>query len=116
MLLPFSLDVKIQQHQREQMAIMSFLAGLSSDFETAKSQVLSGSEISSLNEVFSRVLRTEGTPPVLLSGALVSRSHNYESGDQPVRVETREEAHKGLKLGNRILEELCAITVISQDI
>ncbi|KAL5741578.1 hypothetical protein ACOSP7_028310 [Xanthoceras sorbifolium] len=80
MLLPFSPDVKIQQRQREQMAIMSFLAGLSSDFETAKSQVLSGSEISSLNEVFSRVLRTEGTPPVLLSGALVSRSHNYEPG------------------------------------
>ncbi|KAL5810382.1 hypothetical protein ACOSQ3_027084 [Xanthoceras sorbifolium] len=49
MLLPFSPDVKIQQRQREQMAIMSFLAGLSSYFETAKSQVLSGSEISSLN-------------------------------------------------------------------
>ncbi|KAL5838389.1 hypothetical protein ACOSQ3_015558 [Xanthoceras sorbifolium] len=80
MLLPFSPDVKIQQRQREQMAIMSFLARLSSDFETAKSQVLSGSEISSLDEVFSRVLRTEGTPPVLLSGALVSRSHNYEPG------------------------------------
>lgn len=80
MLLPLSPDVKVQQRQREQMAIMSFLAGLSSDFETAKSQVLSGSEISSLQEVFSRVLRTEGTPPVQLSGALVSRNNNYEPG------------------------------------
>ena len=55
------------------MAIMSFLAGLSSDYETAKSQILVGLEISSLQDVFSRVLRTESTPPSLLTGALVSR-------------------------------------------
>ena len=81
-LMPFSPDVKVQQSQREQMAVMSFLAGLPSTFETAKSQVLSGSEISSLQEVFSRVLRTEGTPPppAQLNGALVSRSNNYEHG------------------------------------
>lgn len=48
MLLPFSPDVKVRQRQREHMAVMSFLAGLSPDFETVKSQVLSGSEISSL--------------------------------------------------------------------
>ncbi|KAL5772609.1 hypothetical protein ACOSP7_012217 [Xanthoceras sorbifolium] len=78
MLLLFSPDVKIQQRQREQMAIMSFLAGLSSDFDTAKPQALSGSKISSLHKVFSRVLRIEGTPHVSLSGALVSRSNNYE--------------------------------------
>lgn len=53
MLLPFSPDVKVQQQQREQMVVMSFLAGLSPDFETAKSQVLSSSEISSLHDVFS---------------------------------------------------------------
>lgn len=47
-LLPISPDVKVQQKQREQMAIMSFLAGLPSEFEPAKSQILSGSEISSL--------------------------------------------------------------------
>ena len=64
MLLPFSADVKVQQKQREQMAVMSFLAGLPSEFETAKSQVLASPEISSLQDVFSRVLRTEGTPPV----------------------------------------------------
>lgn len=79
MLLPFSLDVKVQQRQREQMVIMSFLVGLPSDFKTAKSQVLSGSEIPSLHDVFSRVLRIEGTTPVQLSSALVSRN-TYESG------------------------------------
>ena len=35
MLLPFSPDVKVQQ--REKMVVMSFLAGLPSEFETAKS-------------------------------------------------------------------------------
>lgn len=36
-LLLFSLDVKVQQAQQEQMAIMSFLAGLHPKFEIAKS-------------------------------------------------------------------------------
>ncbi|RVX21101.1 Retrovirus-related Pol polyprotein from transposon TNT 1-94 [Vitis vinifera] len=58
-LMPFSPDIRVQQAQREQMAVMSFLSGLPSEFETAKSQILSGSDIGSLQEVFSRVLRTE---------------------------------------------------------
>ncbi|WMV16342.1 hypothetical protein MTR67_009727 [Solanum verrucosum] len=62
MLLPFSTDIKVQQAQREQMAVMSFLAGLPTEFETAKSQILASSEITSLNDVFSWVLRTESTP------------------------------------------------------
>ena len=36
-LMPFSPDVRVQQAQREQMAVMSFLSGLPSEFETAKS-------------------------------------------------------------------------------
>ncbi|XP_062090704.1 retrovirus-related Pol polyprotein from transposon RE1 isoform X1 [Humulus lupulus] len=75
-LLPFSPDVKVQQRQREQMAIMSFLAGLSSDFDSAKSQVLSGSDVSSLQDVFSRVLRTETTPSVSLNSALVGHNNH----------------------------------------
>ena len=42
-LLPFRPDVTVQQSQREKMAVMSFLAGLPSEYETAKSQILSGS-------------------------------------------------------------------------
>ncbi|RVW70500.1 hypothetical protein CK203_056154 [Vitis vinifera] len=48
------------------MAVMSFLAGLPSEFETAKSQILSNSEIGSLQEVFNRILRTEGEEARLL--------------------------------------------------
>ncbi|KAK1378832.1 hypothetical protein POM88_025576 [Heracleum sosnowskyi] len=82
MLLPFSPDIKVQQSQREKMVIMSFLAGLPSEFEFAKSQILSGSEISSLQDAFSRVLRTESPSPHVLplSGALVSRNNNYSCG------------------------------------
>ncbi|XP_060960160.1 uncharacterized protein LOC133031000 [Cannabis sativa] len=75
-LLPFSPDVKVQQRQREQMAIMSFLAGLSSEFDSAKSQVLSSSDVSSLQDVFTRVLRTETTSSTPLNSALVSRNNS----------------------------------------
>ncbi|KAH6759971.1 hypothetical protein C2S51_016920 [Perilla frutescens var. frutescens] len=60
-LLPFSKDIKVQQAHREKMALMSFLAGLPSEFETARSQILSDSKIASLEEAFRRVLQTE--PP-----------------------------------------------------
>ncbi|KAL6347635.1 hypothetical protein AAG906_026163 [Vitis piasezkii] len=46
------------------MAVMSSLAGLPSEFETAKSQILSSSEIGSLQKVFSRILRTECTSSI----------------------------------------------------
>ena len=36
MLMPFSPDVKVQQSQREQMAIMRFLAALPSKYDSAK--------------------------------------------------------------------------------
>ncbi|KAH0702181.1 hypothetical protein KY285_016459 [Solanum tuberosum] len=72
-LLPFSIDIKVQQAQREQMAIMSFLAGLSSEFETAKSHILSSSEISSLKDIFSRVFLTESTPSNQQTNVLVAK-------------------------------------------
>ena len=43
MLLPFSTGITVQQAQWEKMVVMSFLAGLPSEFETAKSQILYGS-------------------------------------------------------------------------
>ena len=58
MLLPFSADIKVQQTQREQIAVMSFLASLPSEFDTVKSQILSSHEISSLQETFNKLLRT----------------------------------------------------------
>ena len=48
MLMPFSPDVKVQQSQREQIAIMGFLAALPSEYDSAKAQILSSPMISSL--------------------------------------------------------------------
>ncbi|XP_075074543.1 uncharacterized protein LOC142162130 [Nicotiana tabacum] len=82
-ILPFSPDVKVQQAQREQLAVMSFLSGLSPEFEGAKSQILSRTAISSLKEAFTRVLRTEKSHPgptaTIDSGALLSRVQKNRS-------------------------------------
>ncbi|KAK2972925.1 hypothetical protein RJ640_015640 [Escallonia rubra] len=81
MLLPFSKDIKVQQAQREQMAAMSFLGALPPEFDTAKSQILSGTDITSLQEVFSRVLRTESTFSNQQSSVLVAnRGRGSEAG------------------------------------
>ncbi|KAG8640957.1 hypothetical protein MANES_13G089260v8 [Manihot esculenta] len=76
-LMPFSTDVKTQQARREQMTVMSFLAGLSLEFDSAKSQIFSDFEISSLHDVFIRVLRIESPISSHSTSALVSR--NYSS-------------------------------------
>ncbi|XP_057995203.1 uncharacterized protein LOC131175348 [Hevea brasiliensis] len=77
-LLPFSPDFK-----REQLAVMSFLAGLPSQYEIAKSQILSSSEIFSLHETFTRVLRTESTQSSQpASSALISRNPNGQQGNR----------------------------------
>ncbi|XP_071900983.1 uncharacterized protein [Coffea arabica] len=85
LLLPFSSDVKVKQTQREQMAIMSFLTGLSPEFEAVKSQILSSPEISSLQDVFSRVFRTENTQSVQSSSALVGfGKQQYKGGGKGI--------------------------------
>ncbi|RVW41005.1 Retrovirus-related Pol polyprotein from transposon TNT 1-94 [Vitis vinifera] len=78
-LMPFSPDVRVQQAQWEQMTVMSFLSGLPSEFETAKSQILSGSDIDSLQEVFSRVLRTENVSSSQHTNVLVAKGENAEN-------------------------------------
>ena len=85
MLLPFSADIKVQQTQREQMAVMGFLASLPSEFDTTKSQILSSFEISSLQETFNWLLRTKSFPSIQMSNALVSKNSNYE----PVKQQTK---------------------------
>ncbi|XP_071933223.1 uncharacterized protein [Coffea arabica] len=88
LLLPFSFDVKVQQTQREQMAIMSFLAGLLPKFEAAKSQILSSPEISFLQDMFSRVFHTKNTQSVQSSSALVGlEKQQYKGGGK--RIDTR---------------------------
>ena len=58
-LLPVSPDVKVQQAQREKMAVMGFLAALPSKHDSVKAQILANPEISSFQETFSRILCTE---------------------------------------------------------
>ena len=79
-LLPFSADIRVQQSQREKMAIMSFLAGLNPQFEIAKSQILSSTDISSLHEVFTRVSRTDNSISTTYSTAVPSALVSRNSG------------------------------------
>ena len=72
MLMSFSPDVKVQQSQQEQMAVMGFLAALPSKFDSAKAQIMSSPEISSLQETFSRILRTKVSSSSVSSPTLVS--------------------------------------------
>lgn len=62
--MPFSANIKIQQVQQKQMAVMSFLAGLPPEFKTAKSHILSNFEISSLHDIFTRVFHRESSSPI----------------------------------------------------
>jgi len=80
-LLPFSTDVKTQQSQREQMAVMSFLAGLPPEFDAARTQIISSPEITTLRDTFTRILRSEGSRSTpIVTSALVSRGTSNEAG------------------------------------
>ncbi|GAA0138699.1 hypothetical protein LIER_34969 [Lithospermum erythrorhizon] len=77
-LMPFSSNIKVQQQQREQMAVMSFLARLPPEFESSKSQILTSYEEFSLADVFSLVIRAEQSPTtVQIPSALISKVTEY---------------------------------------
>ena len=85
-LLPFRQDVKVQQDQQEKMTVMRFLAALPSEYDSVKTQILSNPEVSSFQETFSRILRTEIFPPALpstqMSIALVSQNNSESKKPQ----------------------------------
>ena len=59
------------------MAVMGFLAALPLEYDFVKAQILASPEISSFQETFSRILRTETsscTPPTQMSSAPVGRN------------------------------------------
>ena len=78
-LLPFTTDIKLQMKQREEMAVMSWLSGLPSEYDGVKSQILAGNEINSLQEVYARLLRSEGahSQPANSTSALVSHGDRH---------------------------------------
>ena len=93
MLMPFSPDVKVQQSQREQMAVMRFLAALPSGYDSTKAQILSNPEISSLQETFSKILRTEVSSPS--SPTLVSAQTSSALIGQTIESESQRNRNSG---------------------
>ncbi|TYK17094.1 uncharacterized protein E5676_scaffold1032G00260 [Cucumis melo var. makuwa] len=80
LLLPFNPDVKVQQAQREKMAVMIILNGLLPEFGMTKTQILSNSKIPSLDDAFTRVLRIESSPNGVSipqsNSTLISKNNN----------------------------------------
>ena len=67
------------------MAVMSFLTGLSSEFDIAKSHILFSSKISFLHDTFTRLFRTDNTYSQLalpFSGTLVSRNEHVRQSSK----------------------------------
>ncbi|XP_052186838.1 uncharacterized protein LOC127797740 [Diospyros lotus] len=79
-LLLFSTNVEMQQSRREQMAVMSFLAGLPAEFDAARTYILSSPEIRSLRDVFTWLLQAKNPHPPSTNFALVSRSNCTANG------------------------------------
>ena len=54
------------------MTVIEFLAALPSEYDSTKAQILSNPEISSLQEIFSRILRTKVSSSSVSSPTFVS--------------------------------------------
>jgi len=80
------------------MAVLSFFAGLPYEIETANYQVLS-SEITSLKDVFSRVLRTQSTPSTP-SNKPINYFVNKGGGHSAGRRNNNKGGAKATKLGH----------------
>lgn len=99
-LMPISDERKVNVSHREQMATMSFLTALSPRFSVARSQILSGAQLPSLEEAFSRVLRTERTSlpaPIEPTSALLSHSQTDNRGPPNHRGSTPRGPNQGAK-------------------
>ncbi|XP_060192237.1 uncharacterized protein LOC132621811 isoform X2 [Lycium barbarum] len=88
------------------MAIISFFAELPSEFETAKSQILSSSEITSLKDVFSWVLRTESTSNQQIN-ELVAKGEEKNDARRNYSLQTYSDSQNHVT-GLRIVVPTCA--------
>lgn len=66
------------------MVVMSILANLPLDFSTAKPQILSNSEISSLYEISSRILCTKSRVSIQMGNEVISKTRNYEHDEATI--------------------------------
>ena len=111
MFMPFSPDDKVQQSQREQLAVLGFLAALPFEYDSAKAQILSSPEISSLQETFSRILRTavsSSSLPTLVSAQTSSTLIRLSQRGNEIETVVQAITLEGL-----VLEVLFVITAIS---
>ncbi|XAR48778.1 hypothetical protein NMG60_11031710 [Bertholletia excelsa] len=77
-----SYFMKFERTQQEQMAVMSFLASLPPEYHTAKSQILSSPEISSLHDTFTRVLCIESSQSLHPTGSALVRNRGENNGNR----------------------------------
>ena len=96
MLMPFSPNVKAQQSQREQMAVMGFLAAFPFEYDSAKAHILSNLEISSLKETFSRILHAKVLSSPVSSTTLVSAQTSSALIGQTIESERQRNRNSGL--------------------
>ena len=111
MFMPFSPDDKVQQSQREQLAVLGFLVALPFEYDSAKAQILSSPEISSLQETFSRILRTtvsSSSLPTLVSAQTSSTLIRLSQRGNEIETVVQAITLEGL-----VLEVLFVITAIS---
>ena len=81
--------------------MMGFLAALPSEYDSVKVHILSSPEISSFQEIFSSILRTENsssTPSTQMSSALVGRNIG-ESEKQQYRNSSPSSNSRGTNSG-----------------
>ena len=101
MLMPFSPDVKVQQSQREHIAVMEFLATLPFEYDSTKAQILSSPEISSFQKTFSRILRTEVSSSSISSPTLVFAQTSSALVEQTIESEKQRNRNSGLGCNTR---------------
>lgn len=63
---PYPTEIDIRKNQREDLKVVTFLVGLSSTYASTKEQLLTGTELPSLNVAFSSLSRivVENEEPV----------------------------------------------------
>ena len=77
------------------MTFMGFLVALPSEYDLAKTQILSSHDISSLQETFSRILRTEVSSSFVFSPTLISAQTSSALVGQTIESERQRNRNSG---------------------
>ena len=77
------------------MLVMGFITALPSKYDSAKAQILSNPEISSLQETFSRILRTEVSSSSVSSPTLVAAQTSSALVGQTIKSERQRNRNSG---------------------